>query len=356
MSKECICELEVNAMALMKCPDCGKIVSSHAVVCPNCGCPSDFFQPINDAEQNNNININNAPTKTFIIGDYSISFPFASDSYRGFFGAFTHIAYDAMRAFDSYYQDHSIEEILKELPQDASNGLTATINEVMKILYKEGEELTENEFYEKYRYKYEIDYAQKYETVVELYVSICNEEQRLKNIRNVRKASRGRWIGGGFGLEGAVKGAITSGLLNAGQDFIHLISNSNREYRDNKKIQDALKDLKNSALAHKSLIAGLGECIMGCFYALVDELHEIGSDFMGTYPLDRTKAEKLYENTIKYDNDREHFVSNILKCITLYPGEKKYYEAIKPELLKDGKDQLYDLLKYWYVDYLYCDS
>lgn len=26
-------------MALVKCPDCGKQISSQAASCPNCGCP-----------------------------------------------------------------------------------------------------------------------------------------------------------------------------------------------------------------------------------------------------------------------------------------------------------------------------
>ena len=30
-------------MALMKCPECGKDVSSYAESCPSCGCPSRCF-------------------------------------------------------------------------------------------------------------------------------------------------------------------------------------------------------------------------------------------------------------------------------------------------------------------------
>lgn len=31
-------------MALMRCPDCGKMVSGKAAVCSNCGCPSSYFE------------------------------------------------------------------------------------------------------------------------------------------------------------------------------------------------------------------------------------------------------------------------------------------------------------------------
>lgn len=30
-------------MALIKCPECGKNISDKAIVCPNCGCPKDYF-------------------------------------------------------------------------------------------------------------------------------------------------------------------------------------------------------------------------------------------------------------------------------------------------------------------------
>ncbi len=37
-------------MALVKCPDCEKRVSSRAFQCPFCGCPAEFFEPINKSE------------------------------------------------------------------------------------------------------------------------------------------------------------------------------------------------------------------------------------------------------------------------------------------------------------------
>lgn len=34
----------MNEMALMKCPDCGRKVSHRASVCPECGCPAEYFE------------------------------------------------------------------------------------------------------------------------------------------------------------------------------------------------------------------------------------------------------------------------------------------------------------------------
>ena len=40
-------------MALLKCPDCGKMVSPRVENCPFCGCPSKFF-----AQEGENISEN----------------------------------------------------------------------------------------------------------------------------------------------------------------------------------------------------------------------------------------------------------------------------------------------------------
>lgn len=40
----------VSAMPLVKCPDCGKMVSSRANLCPNCGCPSNYCGKANKKE------------------------------------------------------------------------------------------------------------------------------------------------------------------------------------------------------------------------------------------------------------------------------------------------------------------
>lgn len=43
--------------------------------------------------------------------------------------------------------------------------------------------------------------------------------------RKLRKASRGRWQGGGFGVGGAIKGAAEAGMMNMGTGAIHSVVN-----------------------------------------------------------------------------------------------------------------------------------
>lgn len=55
---------------------------------------------------------------------------------------------------------------------------------------------------------------------------IDTEEAIKKGYREIRKETRGRWQGGGFGVSGALKGAITAGAMNAVGGMAHSAFNA----------------------------------------------------------------------------------------------------------------------------------
>ena len=50
LKKNKIKESEVINMALIKCNECGKEMSDHAKICPNCGCPFAMAKEVNKEE------------------------------------------------------------------------------------------------------------------------------------------------------------------------------------------------------------------------------------------------------------------------------------------------------------------
>ena len=57
----------VLAMALVRCPDCGKNVSSRVKQCPFCGCPSEFFEiAYVEQESEGNSHLDRDNTKSFV--------------------------------------------------------------------------------------------------------------------------------------------------------------------------------------------------------------------------------------------------------------------------------------------------
>lgn len=70
---------------------------------------------------------------------------------------------------------------------------------------------------------------------------ISEQIGKIKTLRDAQRSPRGRWQGGGFGIKGAIKGAISASILNLGADFLRGIGDSYIDSRDAEKI----KNLKN---------------------------------------------------------------------------------------------------------------
>ncbi len=72
--------------------------------------------------------------------------------------------------------------------------------------------------------------------------------------RRARKQTRGRWVGGGFGVRGAIKGAATAGVMNLGSGAIHSLANGIGNMRSSFKaigakreiIREVIHDIKDS--------------------------------------------------------------------------------------------------------------
>ena len=64
-------------MALMKCPDCGRKVSPRASACPECGCPSEYFEKTEQVEAASELSscmkesISSAAEKDFQTNEYA---------------------------------------------------------------------------------------------------------------------------------------------------------------------------------------------------------------------------------------------------------------------------------------------
>lgn len=66
-------------------------------------------------------------------------------------------------------------------------------------------------------------FNERYCDFEEKYISIVGDEAELEEYHRLRQSSRGRWVGGGFGIKGALKGAAKASLLNAGSRLIGMI-------------------------------------------------------------------------------------------------------------------------------------
>lgn len=81
------------------------------------------------------------------------------------------------------------------------------------------------------------------EELLKPFDEILQVNASAQQYRELRKESRGRVIGGGFGFEGAVKGMAAAGAMNAAAGIGHSIFNSIGNALDNASAKDAMKKI-----------------------------------------------------------------------------------------------------------------
>lgn len=83
----------------------------------------------------------------------------------------------------------------------------------------------------------------KLEKLEDEYASILCDEAEMRQYRELRKLNRGRWVGGGFGLKGALAGAAQASLMNAANAGIHSIVNLIGNANSSRKTRNAIRQL-----------------------------------------------------------------------------------------------------------------
>lgn len=359
-------------MALVQCPDCGKMVSSRAAVCPECGCPAEFFKSPEVSHENNSAaqmpietNVVKAETNddiTFHIAGRDVVYPGGRQAQLAKnIGIFFMVGEVAQKRLLSIYNNSkNIETALEKVPECAQFTINTALDTVMQCLYSAGVAITEEDFLEKYYFQYKIDYTPYYDEVVEKYGELLQLKEDVEEYRAMEKASRSQWVGGGFGVKGAIKGAITASIMNAGTDFIRSFGDRAKARKDEEQFQKLLVELYEDPKTKALLCTSIKTCIENLFFAYNDELISLGVADKKLFSFDKKRALTLCESTLKYETDEDKLVSNMLQCINLYPAERRFYSAMIGAIYANcdlnDKFNFYSFLNYWALDCLFPDD
>ena len=86
------------------------------------------------------------------------------------------------------------------------------------------------------------------DSIEEKYLSIVTEQQEAEEYRRQRKASRGRWEGGGFGVDGMIKGAMVAGTANMASGLAYSTANAIGNIGSAIKASNSKSALYNSSI------------------------------------------------------------------------------------------------------------
>lgn len=352
-------------MGLVKCPDCGKMVSERVEACPNCGCPREYFETCSDniveTKSVDEQHIDSVTDNNYVQLSDSLLFKIAGEDvvckkgnnmqFAKRFGEYLDDSKDArVDVVHLYMNNKTVEGILADIPELAAAYMDDSIDDAIELLFAFGISMSEDQFIEKYYFTHNMDFGYYYEQIVDKYSNIMQLKSQMEQYRRIKEQSHGRWVGGGFGLRGALKGAITASILNGVSDIIH--SDSTGRLKDKKEIQERLENLYQYSMDF--FVYALENCVLNVYLAVKDELVEQGLIDEKQFVLDREQADILFENTLKYSNDSTRKIKEIIRCIQLFPGEKRYYDEILEEIydgIQNDGESFFEYMKYWGLDF-----
>ena len=308
-------------MGLIKCPDCMKMVSDRVKECPNCGCPSEFFQQNENKVDTIQCDSESVETIEFNFGGNKIIYPANSEIYAGLYGDYVTLGLIKYEQLCSAYKSFgSVDFVISSLYELAQEFIDNQITTCLAELYNAGVSMTVAQFKEKYS-DLPLDFEIFMYPVKKKFAEICDEKDNMDLQRQVNYENRARWVGGGFGMKGAIKGAVNAGILNAGSSIISGIGNSVVG-----SIEESIIDRKKTTIVTDPymdvLIGGICITIATPVYRDGNLLGVVGADFTLDTITDIV-------NNISYENGEYAFLVDASGNIVMHentefmPGEDK---------------------------------
>ena len=221
---------------------------------------------------------------------------------------------DFSERYEKYYD---FEEVARKVRSLMTEYLYKATDSALEYLhscnvYEIDRETFMNKYYNNFTYLIPFDNICR--QVEQRYLDIIEQRDAEKENRQIRKESRGRWQGYGFGVEGAIDATIKAGAMNAvsglGHSIVNAIGNSVSNARAKEEMQKEFDDPK----LKRALMINLRKSLENVSKAIADALLEYSDIY----------CQKIVDLNIKN-------AQNI--CNSIFQG-KIPKEAIAEQLLK----------------------
>ena len=166
-----------------------------------------------------------------------------------------------------------------------------------------------------------------HEPVVALYEEIQTELNLKSEYRKLRKATRGRWTGGGVGLGGAIDGTIRAGMLNMMNGALHSAVNGVGNVVSGYGAALKKKKIFNQPEVKKAYIEALERDMGRIFKTYIDiAIDELRINFEIPTVEDCNEANALLLRGIRrFQNNTDELNSFLQKIFELNPFSSKLY-------------------------------
>ena len=354
-------------MALINCPECANRISDKAHTCPFCGCPAEFF--ISDSVLGKKgDNLSEEKQNEYLVSFYFDDNNFISLDIRDkvifqFCGELYSLGIEKEGIYrEKYINFGNIDVVIERFCTDIGVLINEIADKCVRFLFQYNINYTPESFFDKYSTSKKMLYQDYIGKVLDSYAEIYDEKEKMKEYRAAVKASRGKWQGGGFGIGGAIKGAITADLMNAGSGVLHSIGDLSMERKHNNIIKNKLQNLYNDINTKNIMCSSIVSCIELYIDIVFLELNNNGSIKSNIY-ISSMESEGIFNNIkhlmVKEGNIEKGIYDKNIQCICMYPFRYSYYEYIYDYLNSyynenklDNRNGFKEYLDFWNIGYI----
>jgi hypothetical protein len=174
-----------------------------------------------------------------------------------------------------------------------------------------------------------------------MYNTLMEVKNQSRNIREMRKETSPRFEGFGFGITGAIKGAIKAEIANMGLDAIHSIANSLGNARTEHQVRTAMDKVYNDPNTKKSILEILYNDLISFYFLARDIINDSLPYSQRIYnysEFDSESADGLYLKITNTDTYIENYKEHINFMLQAYGGSGQYTK-------QDAKQDLEEFYK-----------
>lgn len=306
----------------MNCYNCGAEYSKNNIFCLECGAE------LTDKIFNNNVEYYNDCLNIKLCGN-TISFSAEILEYNELFGNFITLGEKSSRKFENFYKmeittfDKLYEKCLPVFVEKCSEAFRFGIFVLMEYGIDYIDEQALLDMFDEDELKIEF--------VLEQYVTFAEQIQetaeQLNSYRATQRAMRGSWQGGGFGIKGAIKGALTASALNLATNAVRGIGDSITDSKDRAK----LENIKNTLIKEKSNSDEMSNVILATYISVFHKVSKILYDNQLLPPVDFSigNLDARINNYMSMYNAGQDVYNKLTQLLTeaieCYPFDYEYY-------------------------------
>lgn len=284
----------------------------------------------------------------FLLYGYEFCVPKEKEKYNEIRKKFDCLAKDAAENFGEIYkrQNSNIEDVVKKAPEQFAKSMNMVIEYCVDTLlanniFSVDMDTFCNSSESLFDYWFQV-YYQIADKVAELKYS----QEQLDEYRVMRRKLRGKIIGGGFGVSGAIKGMATAGAMNAVIGVGHMLFNSIGKVVTSVSTAIAMNKIFEDPNTFILLKNAVYHTAFSTHLIMVKYLNDNTDKKIPIPNVEDVKLAQIYANNALKLSNSDEFIEIILDSIILNPYNDVPYKLLLRRF-GDKNGELDALAKYF---------